>query len=410
MVESYTIKIRISRPNRRLKAFNLLLKQKYFDFGQRAMIWGKPWIDPRQLSDWIVLIGKSLIAILRVGKISMHSFLKHIVFIFLFAMILGCETPDKQSIVQDVHGPHVPDSNAIWLSHEHILVDFIGADSIRPESWNPDVIISEMIPYLEDLDEFNVTYFVDATPNFLGRDVTLLKKIADQTGLRILTNTGLYGARDNKFIPSYANEMTPEDLSEQWINEFENGIDGSSIRPGFIKIGIDSADPLHPIHEKLVRAAALTHLETGLTIASHTGEAKGLWPQLKILRESGVSPESFIWVHAQNEKNKENYLRAAEAGCWISLDGLGWELEEHLEKLQFAKKNGILDRILISHDAGWYDPQKEIQSIQPYTNIFTKLFKELKLQGFTDDELERLISVNPSKAYSIEIRKLPPGN
>jgi phosphotriesterase-related protein len=159
------------------------------------------------------------------------------------------------------------------------------------------------------------------------------------------------------------------------------------------------------VHEKLVRAAALTHLQTGLTIASHTGEAKGLWPQLRILEEMGVSPQALIWVHAQNEEDHQNYLKAAEMGCWISLDGLGWELENHVEKLVFAKRNGILDRILISHDAGWYDPQKTVQTLMPYNVIFKKLYPALKSRGFTDDDFNQLTRVNPSKAYAIEIRE-----
>jgi phosphotriesterase-related protein len=61
---------------------------------------------------------------------------------------------------------------------------------------------------------------------------------------------------------------------------------------------------------------------------------------------------------------------------------------------------------LISHDAGWYDPQKENQTINPYTAIFEKLYPELKSRGFTNEEFNQLMRVNPSKAYAIKIRKL----
>ncbi len=334
---------------------------------------------------------------------------KHLKFITYFFIVIGygCSITTKQPLIQDVIGTHPLDSNQIWLTHEHILVDFIGADSIKPNSWNHDSILKVVMPYFEELKEFNVNYFVDATPNYLGRDVLLLEKIANKTGIRIITNTGLYGARNNKFIPKYVQKITAEDLAEKWINEYRNGIDKTTIRPGFIKIGVDTSDTLNTIHQKLVKAAALTNLKTGLAIASHTGKAIGLWPQLNILKEMGVSPESFIWVHAQEENNNDNYLKAADMGCWISLDGLGWDLEKHVEKIVFAKRNGILDRILISHDSGWYDPQKENQTIRPYTNIFTKLYPELRSHGFTDDEFKLLITVNPSKAFSIEISNYP---
>ena len=324
--------------------------------------------------------------------------------IFLLVIGFGCTSSEKGPLIQGVKGSYVSIPDKVWLSHEHILVDFIGADSIQPDTWDHDAIIKEVMPYFEELKEFDVDYFVDATPAYLGRDVLLLEKIADKTGINILTNTGLYGARNNQFIPQYALKMTAEDLAEMWIDEYMNGIDNTSIKPGFVKISVDNSDPLHTMHQKLVKAAAHTHLETGLTIASHTGKAQALWPQLRILKDMGVSPGAFIWVHAQAEENNENYLKAAEMGCWISLDGLGWDLENHIGKLLFAKRNGILNRILISHDAGWYDPQKENQTIKPFTNIFKKLYPALKSHGFTEDDFKLLTSVNPSKAFSIKVK------
>jgi phosphotriesterase-related protein len=322
----------------------------------------------------------------------------------LLLISYGCSTSENQPLIQDVSGLHYVVQNQIWLSHEHILVDFIGADNIQPETWNHDTIIKLVMPYLEQLKDFNVKYFVDATPDYLGRDVLLLERISKLSGIKIITNTGFYGAVGNKYIPGYAFEMPAEDLAEIWINEFKNGIDGTTIKPGFIKIGVDNAEKMDPLHKKLAKAAALTHLETGLTIASHTGKAISLWPQLEIIQELGVSPEAFIWVHAQQESDHNHYLRAAELGCWISFDGMGWEMENHIEKILFAKQNGILHRVLISHDAGWFDPQKNEQNIIPFTNIFTQLFPVLKEKGFTDEELNLLVSVNPSKAFSIEIR------
>lgn len=319
--------------------------------------------------------------------------------------LCGCSQPNDKHFIQTVGGKHDVAPTHIWLTHEHILVDFIGADHIKPSEWHHDSIIEVVMPYLDSLKASQVTYFVDATPNYLGRDAVLLEKIASKTGLKVLTNTGLYGARNNRYIPAAVKTMSPDELAAMWIAEYENGIDNTPIKPGFIKIGIDATDPLDTLHQKLVKAAGLTHLKTGLVIASHTGNAIGLWPQLKILKKLGVPPEAFIWVHAQQEPDPLNYLQAAQWGCWISLDGLGWELDKHLEKLVFAKEHNILDRILISHDAGWYDPQKDKQQLQPYTPIFKKLIPALKKKGFSEGEITLLLSVNPSKAFAIKIEE-----
>ena len=327
-------------------------------------------------------------------------------YILLLPVLLVSYSSEKTNSIQSVSGPVTATPEDVWLTHEHILVDFIGADSIDKEKWNHDSVINVMSGYLDELKQNNVKFFVDATPAYLGRDVLLLEKLSKQTGLSILTNTGFYGAVNDKYIPSFAFNKSAEELAEIWINEFKNGIEGTSVKPGFIKISVDSRDTLDAIDEKLVKAAAITHLKTGLAILSHTGAAKGLWPQLNILKQMKVSPSAFVWVHAQMEDDNNNYLKAAKEGCWIALDGLGWEIEKHTAKLLFARQNGILDRILISHDAGWYDPQKQIQEVKPYTNIFKVLIPALQAKGFTKEELDLLLSKSPSKAFSIQVKKL----
>jgi phosphotriesterase-related protein len=323
----------------------------------------------------------------------------------LSVLLPACSSNEVNSI-ESIAGRFTPAKGDIWLSHEHILVDFIGADSINPKAWHHDSVIKSIQPFLAEIKKYNVKYFVDATPAYLGRDVVLLEKLSAGTGVTILTNTGFYGAVNDKYIPSFAFEKTAEQIAEIWINEFRNGIDGTSIKPGFIKISVDASDTLDAIDAKLVEAAAITHLKTGLTILSHTGEAKALWPQLDILEKMNVSAKAFVWVHAQNEKDNNNYLLAAKRGCWIALDGVGWDLEKHIEKLVFAKQQDILELILISHDAGWYDPQKSMQNIKPYTAIFTHLHPKLLERGFTEDEFRQLVSDNPSKAFAVSLRKL----
>ncbi|MEM6321178.1 MAG: phosphotriesterase [Bacteroidota bacterium] len=324
----------------------------------------------------------------------------------LLVMYASCTTQQPPLTIVDISGANRVDTSKVWLSHEHLLVDFIGADSINPTTWNRDSIIQEMLPYFKAIANHGVDYFVDATPSFLGRDIELLQRMSEESSIKIITNTGLYGAVNNKYIPQSAKAATAEELAQIWTDEFNFGINQTQIKPGFMKIGVDNTAPLEPIDAKLVKAAALTHLQTGLTIASHTGKALGMWPQLAILREHGVSPEAFIWVHAQNEQNVNEYLKAAKTGCWISLDGLGWETNYHVAKLVFAKENGFLDRILISHDAGWYDPQKKVQAVQPYTNIFEKVIPKLYEKGFSQADIDLLLKYNPAKAFAIEIRKM----
>jgi phosphotriesterase-related protein len=294
------------------------------------------------------------------------------------------------------------DSMGLTLIHEHMLVDFIGADSINSDRWNRDLVTSKVLPYLMEVKKHGVRTILDCTPSYLAKDPLLLKSLSEKSGIQILTNTGFYGAVGGKYLPDFVQTESAEQLADRWIAEFEIGIEGTGIKPGFIKISVNEADTLSPIDQKLVKAAGITHQKTGLTVASHTGFWRTAVQEVRILQEMGVNPSEFVWVHAQNEQDFENYKVAGEMGVWISLDGIGWAIDPYVNRLIFAKENGILGNVLISHDAGWYDPAKAGGGdFQPFTNIFEKLIPILNERGFTEEDWGLLLKENPKSAFSI---------
>lgn len=294
------------------------------------------------------------------------------------------------------------------LIHEHFLVDFIGADKISSDRWNQEEVIEKILPYLQEARQAGVKSVFDCTPDFLGRDVKLLKMLSERSGVQIITNTGYYGAVGNKYLPSWSLSETAEQLAKRWINEFKNGINGTAVKPGFIKIGVDADGPLSELHKKLVHAAAITHRKTGLTICSHTGPAKAALEQLEILKSMGVRPNAFVWVHAQAESDKSYHLNAARQGAWVSLDGIGWgDFDNYTDSIMRLKNEGLLNRVLISHDAGWYKPgEASGGEFKGYTNIFNELFPRLRQKGFSESDFDQLLITNPAEAMSIRVRKL----
>ncbi len=316
-------------------------------------------------------------------------------------------TAIPENIIMCVDGPIEASSLGTTLIHEHILVDFIGADKIDASRWNQNEVIEKIMPLLQELKDLGCNTFIDCTPNYLGRDVTLLKRLSVQSGLNIITNTGYYGGSDNKFLPAHSFKESAKQLSQRWLNEVNNGIDGTSVKPGFIKISVNP-DKLTNISAKLIKAAALTHLKSGLTIASHTGPAIPAFEQIEILKKNQVHPNAFIWVHAQMEKDWVNYKRAAHEGAWISLDNVGDDnIDLYTEMLLFMKAEKCLHQTLVSHDAGWYEPGKPNGgNITKYTALFTKLIPSLIKKGITDADLKQLMVDNPREAFTIKIRSV----
>ena len=340
--------------------------------------------------------------------ITKNQSLKLYAFSFLIlSIILSCKKNNQETIIMTVNGEILAMQMGKTLPHEHVLVDFIGADSVSRDRYNPEEVFKVALPYLKEIKELGCQTFIECTPAYLGRDPELLVRLSEATGLNIITNTGYYGARQNQHLPHYAFKETADQLASRWINEWLNGIDNTDVRPGFIKIAVDQGE-LTDIHKKLVRAAARTHLKTGLTIASHTGPATGAFEEIEILKEEGVDPSAFIWVHAQAEENLEYHVKAAKMGAWVSFDGLGWgKPETYVQLLNNMKSHDLLNKVLISHDAGWYHVgEPNGGNFIGFTTLFNKLLPALKDSGFTDDEINLLLVINPTEAYSIRVKKV----
>lgn len=320
---------------------------------------------------------------------------------------LAACNPTNAPEIMTVLGPIAPSEMGTTLAHEHILVDFIGADSTGYHRWEKEAVIEKALPFLKELQEQGCQTFMECTPAYLGRDPELMKNISERSGLNILTNTGYYGARNNIFLPSAALEMNPEELAAHWIDEFYKGIEGTGVRPGFIKMAVDRNDSLMPMHKTLIQAAALTHLETGLVIMSHTGPDKPAFEQIGILAEYGVSPEAFIWTHAQGG-TLDSWIKAARMGAWVSLDNVNEKrIPDYVENLSALKAADLLNQVLLSHDSGWYHVgQKEGGRYNGYTAIFTALIPALLENGFDEDDIEDLLINNPARAFSIHIRTI----
>ncbi|TVR17673.1 MAG: phosphotriesterase [Balneolaceae bacterium] len=337
-------------------------------------------------------------------------------FLIVALFLISCNSGEKDDLIMTVNGAIFSSDMGVTLSHEHVMVDWIGADSTGYHRWNRDEVVERALPYFLEARKRGIDTIAEATPAYLGRDPFILAEISRLSGVQILTNTGFYGAVDNRFIPGYVYDETADEIAARWIDEFENGIDGSDVRPGFIKISVAEERSLTTLHQKLVEAAAITHLQTGLTILSHTiGDLPAL-EQIRKLKEKNVSPKAWVWTHAQSGTMEGN-MEAAEIGAWIALDNVNFNPEQepgghgsiewYADRIMRIRDAGFLGQLLISHDAGWYDVGEENGGdFRGYSDLFDYLVPELADRGFSDEEIIELLISNPKKAFGIRVRAL----
>ena len=303
--------------------------------------------------------------------------------------------------VMTVTGAIDPGEMGVTLPHEHAMSTF-GAESARYPDYDVDMLFASVLPYLARVKGMGCRTLVDCTAAYFGRHPEILRQLSTESGLNILTNTGYYGAADDRYVPPHAYRETADQLAERWTREWEESIDGTEVRPGFIKTAVD-VGPLSEIDRKLIVAAARTHLRTGLTIQTHTG---GNWVAVRhimsILEQEGVHPSAWIWVHAHDVQDPDRIAWAAEQGAWISFDGLNRDRTPHiLDMVTEMAELGYLDNVLLSHDGDSYYGDGELR---PYHYLFSEFIPALQENSFGAQDIRQLTIDNPRQAFTVRVR------
>jgi phosphotriesterase-related protein len=300
----------------------------------------------------------------------------------------------------------------VTLAHEHLFADLRAyAEQQQAISIDEDEVVDVVLPHLRRIVELGCRTLVDCTATHLGRHPRLIRRLSDASGLHMLTVTGNYLSADRRFMPPYVEEDSTESLAQRWIDEWEHGIDGTGIRPGLIKLGVEGG-PLPAIEEKLLRAAILAHRESGLAIAVHIGpwcETQAGWnaasalAQVRLLEKEQIDPSAWIWMHAQNEGDAAQRVAVARRGGWVSLDGFrAGEEARYVRMVAELREAGVLDRVLVSQDAGWYTAgEPRGGEFVPFDALFTALVPALRSHGLREEEIETLLIGNPARAFSL---------
>jgi predicted metal-dependent phosphotriesterase family hydrolase len=300
--------------------------------------------------------------------------------------------------VMTVKGPVELPLPGIFLPHEHIMSVF-GRERSRRFVYDEERLVTTVVPYLRYLGSLGCTAIADCTSAWIGRRPDLLRRISHECGIAILTNTGYYGAAGGRYLPEGIEALGIADVTDAWVAEWDGGIDETGIRPGFIKTGIDN-NRLSPTDRILLTAAARTHLRTGLVIQTHAGNnPEAVREILAILDAEGVHPGAFVWVHAHLVQEQSQVVRAARDGAWISLDGIHPQRDDAiLATLHLMKAEGLLDRVLLSHDGNAFTADG---SRRPFDRLLTEFRAKFLAEGFSEAEFTLLTESNPGRAFAI---------
>jgi len=325
----------------------------------------------------------------------------HGVALLLF-VVTSCSSPRHDRWLQTTDGPVPLSRTGVVLPHEHIFTDLRGPDATGYGEADADDVVRVMKPLLEAAKAQGVDVLVECTTIGVGRNVPVLARLAKETGLRIVVPTGVYGRAN--FAPKAYREMKEPELTQWMIKEIREGIEGTGVKAGFIKIA-SSEKELKPLEQKFLRTAARAARETGVVIASHTTSGAVAALQADILEEERLPLDRFIWVHSQAEPDLKIHKQLAARGVYVEIDSIGGSSKDDERLIATIKEliaAGHRDRILLSQDAGWYNPGQASGGQQrPYTYLLGTFVPKLRASGL-DTETIRLLTVeNPRRAFAL---------
>ncbi|MEE8385802.1 MAG: esterase, partial [Dehalococcoidia bacterium] len=155
---------------------------------------------------------------------------------------------------------------------------------------------------------------------------------------------------------------------------------------------------------KILRAAIAASAATNAIIGSHTIQGWVVRDQLDVVEEMGHTPERFIWIHAHAEPDFEVNLEMGRRGAWISYDGIGGDDSDdgfYVERIRRMLDAGLGDRLMLSHDRGWYDPaQPGGGTPRAFTYISERFLPSLRAAGVDDETIHQLTHDNPFRAFA----------
>src|SRR3954470_11494472 len=196
--------------------------------------------------------------------------------------------------VQTVAGPIDAQDLGKTLIHEH----FRGRDEAVAHQWphayDEDEEWRLCMEQANAVKEHGVKTIVEPTAMLLGRNVPLLQRIAEESGLNIVACTGIY---TYDHLPHYFQNRDADAMADLFVHDIEQGIQGTYVKAAFIKCAADEPGVTENI-EKVHRAAARASLRTGKPIMAHSRPASstGL-DQMRILTEEGVDPAKVQIAH-----------------------------------------------------------------------------------------------------------------
>ncbi len=313
--------------------------------------------------------------------------------------------------VQTVQGPVDAQELGTTLIHEHVRARDEAVAENWPDQYEFEVELAAALEAVIAAKDRGVRTIVDPTAMFLGRDVNFMRRVADDSGVRIVPCTGIY---TYDYLPHYFENRSPEQMAELFVSDIERGIQGTDLKAAFLKCAADAPGVTERV-EKVHRAVALASVQTGTPIMAHSRPASETAPrQIEIFESEGVDLSRVQIAHTGDTDDLDYIERVLDKGVFIGLDRYGLEMFLPMDNRNATTaellRRGYADRIFLGSDfcatIDWFPPEAAEGLIQggairedwSMVLVFDEVLPKLRGEGvFTDEHFEQVFVENPRR-------------
>jgi phosphotriesterase-related protein len=261
-------------------------------------------------------------------------------------------------VLETVTGPIRGADVTFAMAHEHLFVDFFGPTDPAYMDVNWSQVTAACVASVNVLRSQGVNLLVDWTNLGVGRTVLLLRDVSRQTGMNILSPTGIY----KSLVPAEFANKSIDEIAEHFYDELTKGVDGTPIRADWIKIATTESGPTKT-DTRIHRAAARAARKAGVTISAHTPFTDATLAVVKTLTDEGFDLRRFVWGHAQPSPVAD-HIKLAKRGAMVEYDAISTtedtffhgptDDESMLARIEAMVHAGFGDRVMITTDASVY--------------------------------------------------------
>ena len=291
------------------------------------------------------------------------------------------------------------------LMHEHVFLLSHDLYASYPQLFDRDAEVAQAAAKLDEAYDAGVRTIVDLTTVDLGRDIGLVAEVAARTRMQIVVATGVH-----LNPPGYFLRRNPERILELYLHDLNEGIAGTNIRAGAIKIATEECTPEN---EFQLRIAARAHRATGTPLMTHSNPIIGSGAdQQRVFTEEGVDLERVVIGHSGDTTDVEYLSGLMDRGSTIGMDRFGLSMranvEERIATIAELCRRGFASQMVLSHDAACHFlgvPLETIARNSPewhFRTIPNRVLPELEQLGVTEEQISAMVVGNPRRIFEAQ--------